>query len=71
MLNTFFIVDCDQCGHQFDQMALSFEAGWNAEAVVVLNDLLQQNGWHVFHDTHQCPDCVLEAHHPGQQTGLA
>lgn len=63
MLNTFFIVDCDQCGQQFDQLALSFQATQNAEAILCLTDLLQQNGWHVFHETYKCTNCILEDQH--------
>lgn len=60
MLNTFFIVDCDHCGQQFDRLALSLQITQNAEAITCLMDLLQQNGWHVFHDTYKCQDCILE-----------
>lgn len=64
MLNTFFIVDCDQCGQQAEQMALWFDSVQGSEeAVSCLTDLLQQNGWHVFHQTYKCPDCVLEELH--------
>ncbi len=59
MLNSFFLVDCDQCGQQFDRLSLSFAASQNTEAILCLTDLLQQDGWHVFHETYKCPDCVL------------
>lgn len=62
MLNTFFIVDCDRCGQQFDRLAISIRATENAEAISTLTDLLQQQGWLVFRETHKCPGCVLELH---------
>jgi len=63
MLNTFFIVDCDQCGQQFERLALSFQLTQHTEAILCLQDLLQQNGWHVFHENYKCPDCLLDDQH--------
>jgi hypothetical protein len=59
MLNTFLIVSCDQCGQQFDRLSLSFTVSQNTDAISCMTDLLQQDGWHVFHEIHSCPDCVL------------
>jgi hypothetical protein len=60
MLKAVFIVDCDQCGQQFNRLAISFQTSQHAEVILCLQDLMQQDGWHVFRERYKCPDCCLE-----------
>lgn len=61
MLTTIIMIDCDQCGHPSESLAVSLYPEQNADAVKMLTVALEQDGWHIFHEHHRCPDCILEA----------
>lgn len=60
MLNTMITIDCDQCGQYFDRVVLALEPEQHADAVILLQSLLQEDGWHSFRNHYRCPDCLLE-----------
>lgn len=60
MLNTMISIDCDQCGRYSDSVVLAFEPGQLADAVILLQSRLQEDGWHSFRNHYRCPDCLLE-----------
>jgi hypothetical protein len=60
MLNTVMTIDCDQCGYRFNRLVLASQPEQQADAVLLLTILVQEDGWLSFRNHHRCPDCCLE-----------
>lgn len=61
MLKTTFTINCDQCDKCYENLLIALEPEQHVEALRLIQVLVQEDGWHLYRQTHRCPDCLLEA----------